>query len=61
MNENLNKIIEFLIKESDIDRPCNGGKVSFSDCVKLNNELPNDGCSVGAIDNVVKIDNDEKK
>lgn len=56
MDEKLNKIIKHLIKENDVDRPFNGGKVSFSDCVKLNNELPNDGCSVGAVDNVVKID-----
>lgn len=39
------------------------GKVTFDDCVKLNNntEAQNGGCSTGAVDDVVKIEKKEDK
>ncbi len=32
-----------------------GGFVEFNDCTKLNNKVSNDGCSGGAVDNVVSV------
>lgn len=60
MNKLIEKLIKKIIHEMEIDKPFNDGEVTFSDCVKLNNKPPKDGCSVGAIDNVVKIEKNEK-